>query len=124
MQEYCSDALGRKTDLVACYLRYRNRMLDKRFAVAALMLLQGFRRYIVCLEYELLTGLIIPWEQFVYILSHDFQTLRYCCKTHISSRYFAAAWKSSSAAAFSMLRFACSTAFSTCGRVIERITGS
>ena len=92
---------------------YRHRMLYERLAIAALVLLQSLCCYIVGLQDQLLTGLVIPWEQFVYILSHDFQTLRYCCKTHISSRYLAAAWKSSSAAAFSMLRFACSTAFST-----------
>ena len=116
MKEYRCDAFGRETDFVACDLRYRHRMLDERFAVAALVLLQSLCCYIVGLQDQLLTGLLIPWEQFVYILSHmlyTFHTFRYCWSTHISSLYFAAARKSSSAAAFSILRFASSTAFST-----------
>ena len=129
MKEYRSDALGRETDFVACYLRYRHRMLYEWLAVAALVLLQSLCCYIVGLQDQLLAGLVIPWEQFVYILSHmlytslrgpwavaicyTFHTFRYCWSTHISSLYFAAARKSSSAAAFSMLRFASSTAFST-----------
>ena len=56
--------------------------------------------------------------------SPSLQTLRYCCRAHISSRNLAAAWKSSSAEAFFMLAFAVSTAFSTCERDIERMTGS
>ncbi len=56
--------------------------------------------------------------------SPSLQTLRYCCRAHISSRNLAAAWKSSSAEAFFMLVFAVSTAFSTCERDIERMTGS
>ena len=56
--------------------------------------------------------------------SPSLQTLRYCCRAHISSRNLAAAWKSSSAEAFFMFAFAVSTAFSTCERDIERMTGS
>ena len=43
----------------------------------------------------------------------SFQTLRYCCSAHISSRYFAAAGKSRAAAAAFILRLDSSTIFST-----------
>ena len=55
---------------------------------------------------------------------YSFQTFRYCWRAHISSRYFAADRKSRSAAAFCIFFLADSTAFSTCARDIERITGS
>jgi hypothetical protein len=68
MKEYGSNALGRKTDLVACDLCNSYRMLDERCSIASLMVLEGLVSDVVRRLDKGQSALVKSREKFFYTL--------------------------------------------------------